>query len=266
MNSPTNPNHNLANYLIAQRNKCLDNYVALLHTQRNDFNNEDALTTRIRGGGMLDALIHYLQSNQMDKLLEYFQASSRQLLAANCTFEQIKLVYNLLEQTVLEIIPSEETNFELSVHFLKSAMQIARMIAVNQYVVHVSNRPSPAVPGSNGFSPAATQIQSPRPSTAYNQLPPAPKPQFQPEPVSERAKPARNSRFNGTSLAYMEWPLKALPNTRPPEYSAFLEDGSWTQVLLVDSLQAYTIQGLHSNGRISCQVRKVGPLALAYPI
>ena len=274
----------LAQFLTNCRNQCLTHYVNLLQTRGMPFVGDDILVDRVRGGAVLDALIDGLRRNQMDGLGEFFQENARQLLSAGYNFDQIKIMYDLIEESVTVMTETQLNNDGINLTFrsLKSAFQLARMIAVNQYMSQFNSsfgstiRSNSTQTHDGQFNPPPARSNTPalngngRLDSQSNNL-------FKPigrsgrgdeerKPLEARLPVIPRNSTEDTLVGFLEWPLRVVPGSRPPEYYVHLNDGTLLQALLVDSTDAYTRKGMSFNKTLKCRIRQIGPVVLAYPL
>lgn len=288
--------------LKEHRKLCLDTFISFAHVKGSPFYNEDVLISRVRAATFLDKLAEYLPTSSMDELGGFFQTASSQLLAASFSYETVKLMYDLLEQSILEVMQdllNDQPSFSSSVRSIKSAMQLARVIAVNQHISQVSAALTPPDLARNktktsSSSPAATyepvvgssyqtveftynsnsslrptelatnnRASFPAANGAANQAAPASRPA--PTNRSDSTPTPSPASSSSPLVGYLEWPLKPLPNTSPPEYKATLQNGADVNVLLVDNPRAYALHTIKNIRMVVCKVKQLGPIALAYP-
>ncbi len=303
MNKQFTPNLALFNCLQTNRSICLDYFVSRTHTRNSPLYREDILITRVRAGVFLDTLIECLLANRMEKLNQFFHETATQLSAARFSYEEIKLMYDLLEGSILEVLADtlkEQSTLNSSVRSIKSAMQLARIIAVNQHISRVATSTAGAVaprlkPGSSPaslkqtvfpdsssrkeheFSQDNQAASSPPfltylPSYGSRNVPGSDSPKSNGAAIPDAnfkptAKDGSESQadLSSTLTGYIEWPLKPLANTSPPEYRVTLQDGMVITVLLVDNPRVYSVHIINNIRTVVCKVRRLGPLALAYP-
>ncbi len=238
------------------RNEVLDYYVTTVHSQGGRFLQEDRLILMVRAGTFLDALLENLSDKRMDRMSEYVTAHTNQLLASGYSIERVNIMYDLLEQSVLMVANRKlqgQAGLTISVRSVKSVMQLARMVAVNIHLAKVST----AMNNPNGATPAdspATQRSFARFMAAQPRQP-------------DGATMFSNNRINSDlKPGYLSWPLQAKAGTNPAEYKAYLSDGTFVQVLLVDRLEAYAPPAQSNSNTAACFIRQLGPVTLAYPL
>lgn len=243
----------LHDYLEHYRSDCLNYYAASLRMQGQPFESEATLLIRVRGGMLLDILIESLKNDSRTDTSSKFQECARQLLGAGYNYDNIKVMYDIIEKSVIETLQPNVNNGKVSLRPLKSALQLARVIAVNQYLSQVNNNLK--APSANVSSQAATPAPSQREEMTLRS--------------ENRPKTFDNMQITGVPKDYvsgrMDWPLRIVPGTKPPEYLARLENGNRVQVLLVDKPEAYERAGRINDLSIRCRLRFIGPLILAYP-
>jgi hypothetical protein len=253
MSPETTPLNFLHEYLERYRTECLNYYTSALRLQGKPFENEASLLIRVRGGMLLDILVECLKNESRTDTSAKFQDCARQLLGAGYNYDNIKIMYDIIEKSILDTLQPMLDNTRITFRPLKSALQLARVVAVNQYLLQVNSN------------------LNEKPSLPPVAPPPAPEPT---RPVVRPELNAKPKTFDNMSIANvprdyigakMEWPLQTVPGTKPPEYQARLENGNRVQVLLVDKPEAYQRTGRLNDGQVRCRLRFIGPLILAYP-
>jgi hypothetical protein len=257
MNPDTKPPNYLHDSLERYRMDCLNYYTASLRAQGKPFESEASLLIRVRGGMLMDIIIESLKNENRTDNSARFHDCARQLLGAGYNYDNIKIMYDVMEKCIIETLQPLPDKTKLSFRPLKSALQLARVVAVNQYLLQVNsnlnekNKAAPVVP-------KLTQPPEPARPVARSV------PESSPSP-----KTFENMPMVGVPKDYIgariDWPLRIVAGTKPPEYLARLENGNRVQVLLVDKPESYERTGRLDDGIVRCRLRFIGPLILAYP-
>jgi len=242
------------------RNEVLDQYVVSVHSQGGRFLQEDRLILMVRAGTFLDALLNNLSDKRMDRMSAYVTAHTNQLLASGYSIERISLMYDLLGQALLSVANhklQEQPGLATSIRSVKAVMQLARMVAVNLHLAKVSHN----MHERKGFS-------SPDGSVAPRTLTGSKPAQSRQSNGATRLANNKNSSDGTNDLkpGYLLWPLQVMYDTTPAEYKAYLSDGTYVQVLLVDRLEIYAPPDQSNSNTASCLIRQLGPVTLAYPL
>jgi len=242
------------------RNEVLDQYVASIYSQGGRFLQEDRLILIVRAGTFLDALLENLSDKRMDRMSTYVTAHTNQLLASGYTIERVSITYDLLEQSIIMVANrklQDQAGLGISVRSIKAIMQLARMIAVNLHLAKVST----AISNYNS-SISTNSLVAPRSPTQLTATQPR---------QSNNAGSFSNNRVgpnsnNDLKPGYLLWPPQAISGTTPAEYKAYLSNGTFVQVLLVDRFEIYAPPDQSHSNTAACFIRQLGPVILAYPL
>ena len=248
------------NCITQSRNEVLDFYVASVHSQGGRFLQEDRLILMVRAGTFLDALLENLSDQRLDRMSEYVTAHTNQLLASGYSIERVSIMYSLLEQAILKVANRKlqaQPGLDIAERSVKSVMQLARMVAVNLHLAKVSNtmheRKGSTLPNGSVAPRSFTRsvVAQPR--------------QF--DGASQLSNPRTTSNSNNDlKPGYLLWPLQTINGTTPAEYKAYLANGTFVQVLLIDRLEIYAPPDQSNSNTAACLIRQLGPVTLAYPL